>query len=318
VTNHDPSFTIRRAASADTDAIENLTRDVFWTFIEPGYTVHHNHLAISVLRGAEGYVPELDLVAVDNDGGEIVGHIIYTRSRIVPTSPNTHRPATASTTAVHDVVPTAIAAEQDHTASGVEVLTFGPLTVRGARQGQGVGRALIEYSFAEALRLGIVSGPGQAPAVVILGVPDYYPRLGFRRGSEFGLTFGGYSFDALLAYPLVDGALDGVQGDLVVDPAHGELTPEAAAEFDKKFPPRQPHVPTPIDTLADTIGQDAVDAMRAAGVDTIEAVTEYSQAELATMTNLAPTGQAEVATAVRNATGRRWGRGVCQVFGVSG
>ena len=301
------TFTIRPTAQTDIDAIEKLTRDVFWSFWEPGYTVHHNHLAISVLRGAEGYVPELDLVAVDDETDEIVGHVIYTRSMIVPTAGAKGQGDASDHHMPSDVI--AAVAAQGPVSDGIEVLTFGPLTVRQDRQGTGIGRALVEHSFAEILRLGMLSGQGRRPAVVTLGVPDYYPHLGFMRGAEFGITFAGHSFDALLAYPLVEGALDGVSGDLVVDPAHAKLTPEAAAEFDKKFPPRAPYLPTPIETLTGAVGQVAVDKLRSAEIDTVDAITGYSQDELAALTHLSPEKLTLVAAAVREATGQRWGRG---------
>jgi predicted N-acetyltransferase YhbS len=302
------TYTIRPAAAADTDAIVNLTRDVFWKFWEPGYAVHHNHLAISVLRGAKGYVPELDLVAVDNKSGEIIGHIIYTISHIVPATESESSVVPADQEGILTEAPRSLIEEQAPATGGTEVLTFGPLTVKTDRQHAGIGRALVEHSFNEALRLGIMSGAGKAPAVVILGVPDYYPRLGFKRGSEFGLTFAGYSFDALLAYELVPGALDGISGNLVVDPAYAELNPDNAADFDKQFPARELHVPTPIGALSGVLSDDVLEALRAQEVETVDSITGYSQDELAAMTGFSTDELAQVAAEVRKATGQRWGR----------
>jgi len=47
-------------------------------------------------------------------------------------------------------------------------------------------------------------------AVLIVGIPDYYPKLGFERASHYGLTFAGSSItDAFMAYELVPGYLRG-------------------------------------------------------------------------------------------------------------
>ena len=60
-------------------------------------------------------------------------------------------------------------------------------------------------TFDEARKLGY-------RAIVIFGHPDYYPRMGFRRAAEFGITTAdGSSFDAFMALPLYEGALDEIR-----------------------------------------------------------------------------------------------------------
>jgi putative acetyltransferase len=61
-----------------------------------------------------------------------------------------------------------------------DVLALGPIGVEPARQGDGIGSALIHATLEEAARRGEV-------AVVLLGSPEFYPRFGFRPGTEFGL-----------------------------------------------------------------------------------------------------------------------------------
>jgi putative acetyltransferase len=61
------------------------------------------------------------------------------------------------------------------------VLQLAPVSVRPERQRRGIGSALI----AEALRLADERGE---PLVLVLGHPEYYPRLGFRPASELGIV----------------------------------------------------------------------------------------------------------------------------------
>jgi predicted N-acetyltransferase YhbS len=61
-----------------------------------------------------------------------------------------------------------------------DVLALGPIGVLPDHQGRGVGRALIEAGLREARSRGAV-------AVILLGAPSYYGRLGFRPGRDFGL-----------------------------------------------------------------------------------------------------------------------------------
>jgi len=56
-----------------------------------------------------------------------------------------------------------------------------PMSVRPDRQRGGVGTALIEDVLARAERLG-------EPAVMVVGVPAYYPRFGFEGASALGFT----------------------------------------------------------------------------------------------------------------------------------
>jgi putative acetyltransferase len=58
---------------------------------------------------------------------------------------------------------------------------LGPMAVHPLHQGRGVGRAMVGYGL-EKLR---ASG---CPFVVVLGHKEYYPRFGFERGSEHGIT----------------------------------------------------------------------------------------------------------------------------------
>jgi predicted N-acetyltransferase YhbS len=89
------------------------------------------------------------------------------------------------------------------TAGGKPTITFGPLSVLPEYHRQGIGRALVEHSMNAAREMGF-------GAVVITGVPEYYPKLGFSRGRDFGISLpDGASPDALMVYELIPGYLSG-------------------------------------------------------------------------------------------------------------
>jgi predicted N-acetyltransferase YhbS len=199
------------------------------------------HLLAHRLRDSGAFVPELDLVAeVD---GALVGNIMFSRAQVVGEG------------------------------GPWDVLTFGPLSVLPSHQGSGVGAALMRYALAEAARLG-------HRVVVVYGHPDYYPKFGFVRSSEVGITApGGMTFDALMALELVDGGLDGVRGELHMDPVF-HLDPADAEAFDATFPAKEPAVLTPVDVLDGQVPASVLEALRGHEVGDLETVRRFSYAEL--------------------------------------
>jgi predicted N-acetyltransferase YhbS/RimJ/RimL family protein N-acetyltransferase len=197
----------------------------------------------------------------------IAGHIIFSRSRV-----------------------------ENH-----EMLTFGPLTVSPEFQCKGTGKALMRHAFHEAKLLGF-------RAVIIYGNPDYYPRFsGFRRAAEFGITTpDGSVFDALLVYPLYDGALDGISGKYYIDEVYEDLTQEEALEFDKKFPPKKPHVLTPIDVLLERLDSAAAEAIRAQKYHAFDIIKSLSEREIASLPGMSAEA-VEVVRALMKERGFRWG-----------
>ena len=163
---------IRAEQPDDYRAILRLTYEAFLTLHYPGRRRVDEHFLIHLLQGSEFVTPELSFVAEYE--GDIVGHIIYTKSKIL-CADGTER----------------------------ETVTFGPLSVLPQYHRQGIGAALVAHSMREArlMRIG---------AVVIEGVPAYYPKLGFRRAREFGLMQkDGTAPDYLMAYELQQGYLAG-------------------------------------------------------------------------------------------------------------
>lgn len=90
--------------------------------------------------------------------------------------------------------------------NGPKTLLLGPLAIHPDRQGQGIGRALMEEGLAKARDAGW-------QAVVLVGDAPYYTRFGFRRDLAQNLTLPGPVDPArFLGLELNPGALQGAQG----------------------------------------------------------------------------------------------------------
>jgi putative acetyltransferase len=107
---------IRREEPADTPAVRAVTAAAF---AKQGIPIPVEVALLDELRGCEGWLPELSLVAV-NKGHEVVGHVVCTRGHV-------------------DAAP---------------VLGLGPLSVRPDHQRRGVGLALVHTVLGAADALG--------------------------------------------------------------------------------------------------------------------------------------------------------------------
>jgi len=126
--------------------------------------------------------PVISLVA--DDEGAVVGHVMFSPVSI------------------------------DGEATGAPPLMgLAPVAVLPDRQRQGIGGALIREGLA-ACRLGRVA------AVVLVGMPEYYPRFGFVPASRFGLRCA-YDVpdDVFMAIELEPGTLAGRAGLVRYHPA---------------------------------------------------------------------------------------------------
>lgn len=161
----------------------------------------NEHYLLHIMRSCGAFIRELDIVA--EICGEIVGNIVYTKAKIFGDD-------------------------------GInrEVLCFGPVSVLPSFWAKGIGSALIEYTIARAKELG-------HRAILIYGDPAYYKRFGFIPAGTYGIgTPDNMYAEALQLLELWDGALSGCNGRFFED-AIFRVDEDAAAEFDKTFPPKE-------------------------------------------------------------------------------
>jgi len=156
------------------------------------------HFLIRIIRESEDYIPEISRIAeVD---GKIVGAVYYTKAWIVD-------------------------GDIRH-----EIATFGPLAVEPTMEGNDIGGALMRETIKLAKKAGI-------KAIALMGEPNYYPRFGFKRGAEFGITDAeGNTFDALMYLPLSDD-FSRIKGKLIESSDFEKLGDEKRLdEINKEFP----------------------------------------------------------------------------------
>jgi len=262
---------IRRETFEDYYAVEELTREAFWRgFWGEGQTICDEHLLVHKLRGTEAFVPELSLVAEFDE--RIIGHIIYSKSKVIDNNDNEY-----------------------------ELLTFGPISTHPKYQGQGIGQVLMNHSFEEARRLGFL-------AVIIFGYPDYYPKMGFRLAGEFGITTKeGNTFDSFMALELQPGALETIKGKYYIDSVYEQLMQKDAMEFDKRFPPKETFVPIPIKVLLEHLSENARVAIEDLGISTLAVMATRSERSLRALPNVCDESIRTI-KAVMKEYGYAWGK----------
>jgi len=130
---------------------------------------------VDLLRQSDSFIPELSLVAIYDD--QVIGHILFTRIKIISDSGDEY-----------------------------SSLALAPMAVRRAFQKQGVGGQLIKFGLEKARQMGYTS-------VIVLGHKDYYPKFGFAPASEWNIRA---PFDvpdaAFMAIELVEHGLQEVSG----------------------------------------------------------------------------------------------------------
>ncbi|MDR2093549.1 MAG: GNAT family N-acetyltransferase [Azoarcus sp.] len=160
------------------------------------------------LHGNPALVRELDFVA--EIAGNVVGNIVYTRSKVA------------------------------NDTREWETLTLGPVSVLPAWQRRGIGSALIEQTLKLARAMGF-------RAVILFGHEKYYPRFGFKNAEKYGITTpDGKNLPAFMALPLCKGALDGISGRFVYDPAFESIGKAESDAFNTRFQIPNPDVVFPV------------------------------------------------------------------------
>ncbi|ROI06955.1 N-acetyltransferase [Chryseobacterium sp. G0240] len=112
---------------------------------------HQEHFLVEKLRKSEAFIPELSLVA-EAENGKIAGHLLFTKIKI------------------------------ENNSNSFDSLALAPVSVRPEFQNQGIGGKLILEGHRIARDLGYQS-------VILIGYESYYPRFGYKKTSNFGISF---------------------------------------------------------------------------------------------------------------------------------
>ncbi|WP_185114364.1 GNAT family N-acetyltransferase [Chryseobacterium artocarpi] len=139
---------IRKEEEKDYQQVFQLTEEAFR---EMEHSDHQEHFLVEKLRNSEAFIPELSLVAED-ENGNIAGHILFTKLQIVNDS------------------------------ESFESLALAPVSVKPEFQNQGIGGQLIHEGHRIARELGYQS-------VILIGHEKYYPKFGYEKTSNFGISF---------------------------------------------------------------------------------------------------------------------------------
>lgn len=174
-------ITIRPERQEEFSAVYDLVRVAFQTArMSDGDEQDY----VERLRRGQNYIPELSLVACC--GGELAGQVMLSKTFVRPDRVSVSRP------------------------EPFRVLLLAPLAVKLEYRRRGIGAMLVNEAFRRARELGWT-------AVVLVGDPAYYGRLGFSLASRYGI----YAAEDrqmyepyLQIYELTPGALDGVSGTL--------------------------------------------------------------------------------------------------------
>lgn len=141
-------ITIRKEEEKDHQQVFQLTEEAFR---EMEHSDHQEQFLVEKLRQSEAFIPELSLVA-ENEDGRIAGHILFTKLKIV------------------------------NGTESFESLALAPVSVKPEFQNQGLGGKLIAEGHRIAEELGYQS-------VILIGHENYYPRFGYKKTSNFGISF---------------------------------------------------------------------------------------------------------------------------------
>jgi putative acetyltransferase len=138
-----PAWSIRPELPIDIDQIHELHRSAFRGAAEAEL--------VDVVRASAGFVPELSLVAVADDGS-VFGHVMVSQVDFEP----------------------------DAGGQRSQVLALAPLAVLPPHWGRGIGSALTTAALS-------VADLRDEPFIAVLGAPSFYGRFGFSPAAEAGV-----------------------------------------------------------------------------------------------------------------------------------
>lgn len=143
------------------------------------------HVMVKKIRDEPAFNPKFARVAIEDN--QVIGHVILSKVHIINGPVN------------------------------IPILSLNLVSVTPSKQRQGIGKALINNV------LSIAKDEGEK-AVIVLGHPTYYPKLGFKRATTWGINL---PFDApdeaFFALELIPDSLQGTSGIIEYPPAfYGE------------------------------------------------------------------------------------------------
>ena len=154
------------------DMVEAAFTD--WADAQEGQLVRS---LVEEIRGMETYIPELELIMVDETDAPI-GYVMFSRFHLEGKYEN-------------------------------ELLLLSPVAVKTQLQRQHISKKLIEYGFEKARELGY-------KAVIVEGNPMNYRSRGFATSADYGITahksVGLPAPECLMVKELVPGSLSGIKG----------------------------------------------------------------------------------------------------------
>ncbi|PEQ03712.1 GNAT family N-acetyltransferase [Bacillus toyonensis] len=172
--------TIRQEQKNDYRKTEKVVKEAF--SLEE-FSDKTEHELVKRIRECDAFVPELSIVAVDED---IVGHIMLSKITI----------------------------EQGGTT--VDSLALAPVSIAPSHQKKGIGGKLITAALEKTKELGYGS-------VVVLGHPEYYPKFGFERASQWNIKAPFEVPDEVfMVMELRENTLQGVEGIVQYSSAFAE------------------------------------------------------------------------------------------------
>ncbi|MDT3496143.1 N-acetyltransferase [Bacillus toyonensis] len=152
-------------------------------FLNEEFSDKKEHELVKRIRECDAFIPELSIVAVDK---EIVGHIMLSKITI----------------------------EQGGTTA--DSLALAPVSIAPSHQKKGIGGKLITATLEKAKELGYGS-------VVVLGHPEYYPKFGFERASQWNIKAPFEVPDEVfMVMELRENTLQGVEGIVQYSSAFAE------------------------------------------------------------------------------------------------
>ncbi|TFB22828.1 N-acetyltransferase [Filobacillus milosensis] len=167
------TITIRQEHPNDYIETENVVKKAF---DQAEMSDGNEHQLVEKIRKCEAFVPELSLIAVDNEPNTIVGHVILSKIKIKD--------------------------EEEECDS----LALAPVSVMPDYQKQGIGKSLCRQVIVQAKELGFNS-------VVVLGDPGYYSKFNFEKASNYNIRAPFEVPDeAFMVLELKDDALKNVSG----------------------------------------------------------------------------------------------------------